>query len=52
MRRIIATIGATLAVAAAMAVSAIPASAGDLNTFGSRHSGVVHFDYSDGSVRE
>ena len=44
MRRIIGTIGATLAVVAAVAASATPASAGG-------HAGGVNFVLGDGSVR-
>ena len=44
MRRIIGTIGATLAVVAAVAASATPASAGG-------HTGGVNFVLGDGSVR-
>jgi prepilin-type processing-associated H-X9-DG protein len=47
MRRIIGTIGATLVVAAAVAASAAPASAG----FHSSHSGGANFSMGDGSVR-
>jgi prepilin-type processing-associated H-X9-DG protein len=47
MRRIIGTIGATLAVAAAVAATATPASAG----FHSFHSGGANFSMGDGSVR-
>jgi hypothetical protein len=47
MRKIIGTIGATLVVAAAVAASAAPASAG----FHSSHSGGANFSMDDGSVR-